>query len=175
MMHKIIRISKLILFPTLGILILYILFKDRNFDEIANSLKYDFNYWWIGISLIFGIFSHLVRAVRWQMLIATDVTARRRAEEQAAQQAEKAQVTSRLVTMGEMASSVAHELNQPLTAISNYCNGIISRVKAGAMNTDDLLAKLTLPYPADQMQSWKVDMRVNSSRNQGPDLIKPQS
>lgn len=77
-----------------------------------------------------------------QMLIATDVTARRRAEEQAAQQAEKAQVTSRLVTMGEMASSVAHELNQPLTAISNYCNGIISRVKAGAMDTDDLLAAL---------------------------------
>lgn len=77
-----------------------------------------------------------------QMLIATDVTARRRAEEQAAQQAEKAQVTSRLVTMGEMASSVAHELNQPLTAISNYCNGIISRVQAGTMNNEDLLAAL---------------------------------
>jgi PAS domain-containing protein len=39
-----------------------------------------------------------------QMLIATDITARLRAEEQAAAQAEKAQVTSRLVTMGEMAS-----------------------------------------------------------------------
>ena len=49
-----------------------------------------------------------------QMLIATDVTARRRVEELAQQQAEKAQVTSRLITMGEMASSVAHELNQPL-------------------------------------------------------------
>jgi hypothetical protein len=32
--------------------------------------------------------------------------------------------------MGEMASSVAHELNQPLTAITNYCNGMVSRVKA---------------------------------------------
>ena len=64
-----------------------------------------------------------------QMLIATDITARRRVEEQAAQQAEKAQVTSRLVTMGEMASSVAHELNQPLTAITNYCNGMVSRVR----------------------------------------------
>ncbi len=63
-----------------------------------------------------------------QMLIATDITARLRAEEQAALQAEKAQVTSRLVTMGEMASSVAHELNQPLTAITNYCNGMVSRV-----------------------------------------------
>jgi C4-dicarboxylate-specific signal transduction histidine kinase len=64
-----------------------------------------------------------------QMLIATDITARR-AEDLAAHQAEKAQVTSRLVTMGEMASSVAHELNQPLTAITNYCNGMVTRVQA---------------------------------------------
>ncbi len=77
-----------------------------------------------------------------QMLIATDVTARLRAEAQAASQAEKAQVTSRLVTMGEMASSVAHELNQPLTAISNYCNGIISRVNAGSIETPDLITAL---------------------------------
>ncbi|MEK8024928.1 PAS domain-containing sensor histidine kinase [Pseudaquabacterium rugosum] len=77
-----------------------------------------------------------------QMLIATDVTARRRAEEQAAQQAEKAQVSSRLITMGEMASSVAHELNQPLTAISNYCNGMVSRVQAGTIDNDGLIAAL---------------------------------
>lgn len=77
-----------------------------------------------------------------QMLIATDVTARRRAEEQAAAQAEKAQVTSRLMTMGEMASSVAHELNQPLTAITNYCNGMVSRVKAESISPEDLIAAL---------------------------------
>lgn len=77
-----------------------------------------------------------------QMLIATDVTARRRVEEQAQHQAERAQVTSRLITMGEMASSVAHELNQPLTAINNYCNGMVSRVRAGSINTEDLIAAL---------------------------------
>ena len=77
-----------------------------------------------------------------QMLIATDITARLRAEEQSAAQAEKAQVTSRLVTMGEMASSVAHELNQPLTAITNYCNGMVSRVKAASILPDDLIAAL---------------------------------
>ena len=77
-----------------------------------------------------------------QMLIATDITGRLRAEEQAAAQAEKAQVTSRLVTMGEMASSVAHELNQPLTAINNYCNGMVSRVKAGTIEQVDLIAAL---------------------------------
>jgi signal transduction histidine kinase len=77
-----------------------------------------------------------------QMLIATDVTARRRIEEQVAQQAEKAQVSSRLITMGEMASSVAHELNQPLTAITNYCNGMISRVRGESIGRDDLVSAL---------------------------------
>ncbi|HLL10459.1 MAG TPA: PAS domain S-box protein [Rubrivivax sp.] len=77
-----------------------------------------------------------------QMLIATDITGRLRAEEQAAAQAEKAQVTSRLVTMGEMASSVAHELNQPLTAITNYCNGMVSRVRAESIQQEDLIAAL---------------------------------
>ena len=77
-----------------------------------------------------------------QMLIATDITQRRRIEQQAAQQAEKAQVTSRLVTMGEMASSVAHELNQPLTAITNYCNGMVSRVNADSIEKKDLVAAL---------------------------------
>jgi PAS domain S-box-containing protein len=77
-----------------------------------------------------------------QMLIATDITARRNAESLAASQAEKAQVTSRLVTMGEMASSVAHELNQPLTAITNYCNGMVTRVRNDAIVKDDLIAAL---------------------------------
>ena len=77
-----------------------------------------------------------------QMLIATDITERRNAEAVAAKQAEKAQVTSRLVTMGEMASSVAHELNQPLTAITNYCNGMVTRVQNDAIDKGDLVAAL---------------------------------
>jgi C4-dicarboxylate-specific signal transduction histidine kinase len=44
--------------------------------------------------------------------------------------------------MGEMASSVAHELNQPLTAIANYCSGMVSRVKADTIRPDDLIAAL---------------------------------
>ncbi len=77
-----------------------------------------------------------------QMVIATDITPRRTAEDLAAQQAEKAQSASRLITMGEMASSVAHELNQPLTAISNYCNGMISRIQAKQISDEDMLAAL---------------------------------
>ena len=77
-----------------------------------------------------------------QMVIATDITPRRQAEEQAQMQAERAQSASRLITMGEMASSVAHELNQPLTAINNYCNGMVSRIKANNLSQDDLLSAL---------------------------------
>jgi PAS domain S-box-containing protein len=77
-----------------------------------------------------------------QMVIASDITGRRYAEEQAARQAERAQTASRLITMGEMASSVAHELNQPLTAISNYCNGMISRLQENRIATDELLNAL---------------------------------
>jgi len=77
-----------------------------------------------------------------QMVIATDITPRRNAEEQAARQAERAQSASRLITMGEMASSVAHELNQPLTAISNYCTGMISRIQGQRIQPDELLGAL---------------------------------
>ncbi len=77
-----------------------------------------------------------------QMVIATDITPRRLAEEQSARHAERAQSVSRLITMGEMASSVAHELNQPLTAISNYCNGMISRAESGQLTQEALLTAL---------------------------------
>jgi PAS domain S-box-containing protein len=77
-----------------------------------------------------------------QMVIATDITPRRNAEDLAAVQADRAQAASRLITMGEMASSVAHELNQPLTAISNYCNGMMSRIKGNQIDGGALLAAL---------------------------------
>lgn len=77
-----------------------------------------------------------------QMVIATDITPRRRSEEQAASQAERAQTANRLITMGEMASSIAHELNQPLAAITNYCNGMISRIHARQIAEEDLLGAL---------------------------------
>jgi PAS domain S-box-containing protein len=86
-----------------------------------------------------------VRYLNWvdghlaQMVIAGDITARRNAESQAAEQAERAQSASRLITMGEMASSVAHELNQPLAAITNYCSGMTSRLQNQPINAAEIL------------------------------------
>jgi len=77
-----------------------------------------------------------------QMVIASDITARRRAEQQAALQQERAEAASRLITMGEMASSVAHELNQPLTAINNYSSGMIARLQQQQISEAELLEVL---------------------------------
>lgn len=77
-----------------------------------------------------------------QMVVATDITARHHAEELSAQHEARAQAASRLVTMGEMASSVAHELNQPLTAIENYCSGMMNRLRNGHIEQDALLGAL---------------------------------
>lgn len=80
------------------------------------------------------------RRVRLQ--VARDITERRKHEEASRVQQEKAQLTSRLTTMGEMASSLAHELNQPLTAISNYNMAAVAMVKSGKASTESLLQAL---------------------------------
>jgi C4-dicarboxylate-specific signal transduction histidine kinase len=96
-----------------------------------------------------------------QMVIASDISPRRQAEELAAQQAERAQTASSLITMGEMASSVAHELNQPLTAISNYCSGMISRIQAKQVKEEDLL--WALEKTAHQAQrAGQIILRIRS-------------
>lgn len=76
-----------------------------------------------------------------------DVTARKHAEELARQQQEKLQVTARLVTMGEMASTLAHELNQPLAAITSYNTGCLNKLESGNFDPQQLretLGKLAL-------------------------------
>ena len=71
-----------------------------------------------------------------------DVTARKHAEELARQQQEKMQQTSRLVTMGELASSLAHELNQPLAAITSYNAGCLNKLMTEDFSRDELRGAL---------------------------------
>ena len=72
--------------------------------------------------------------VRLQM--ALDITERRHNDELLAEQQARTEQNSRLVTMGEMASSLAHELNQPLAAISNYAFIVKSLMKKVGVPTE---------------------------------------
>ena len=83
-----------------------------------------------------------------ELLVASDVTDKETQERIQREQYERLQQTSKLVTMGEMASSLAHELNQPLTAISNYTLGAGARIKSNtakgrALVPEELLEILT--------------------------------
>jgi len=46
-------------------------------------------------------------------------------------QEERLQAGARLASMGEIASTLAHELNQPLAAISSYTTGALNMMQSG--------------------------------------------
>jgi two-component system, LuxR family, sensor histidine kinase DctS len=61
-----------------------------------------------------------------------DISEQRRVEELSRATQERLQATARLATVGEMASLLSHELNQPLAAISSYASGSINLLQAHA-------------------------------------------
>ncbi|MCC7059395.1 MAG: PAS domain S-box protein [Burkholderiaceae bacterium] len=112
------------------------------------------------------------RQIRWvdgsavEMLVAADVTRRHDVEEQQREQDRKLQRTSRLVTMGEMASSLAHELNQPLTAIANYCMGLSARVRArDAAGQELAIEELLGPLGKTAAQAARAGEVIRRIRN----------
>jgi len=60
------------------------------------------------------------------MSAVLDVSDQRRMEELSRQQQERLQATARLATVGEMASLLSHELNQPLSAIASYATAALN-------------------------------------------------
>lgn len=65
-----------------------------------------------------------------------DITERKQAAERERQQQDRQQSTARLVAMGEIASSIAHELTQPLAAISSYCTAALNLLRNAAPATE---------------------------------------
>lgn len=98
----------------------------RKSGELFDALVYE-------APLIDGSGQH----VGW-MGSVLDITDRKLAEELFRQQQEKLQHTGRLVAMGEMASSLAHELNQPLSAIASYTTGCQNKIQAGRATFPEL-------------------------------------
>ncbi len=61
-----------------------------------------------------------------------DISEQRRVEELSRASQERLQATARLATVGEMASLLSHELNQPLAAIASYANGSLNLLQQHA-------------------------------------------
>ena len=71
-----------------------------------------------------------------------DITETRAAEEQSRKHQTELVHVCRLSTMGETATGIAHELNQPLAAIINYANGCARRLRSGRDDKAELLDAL---------------------------------
>ena len=71
--------------------------------------------------------------------VARDITDRRRAEEQARMHLQQLAHVSRVSSMGEMASAIAHEINQPLPAIANYASACLRLLRSGKAQADETL------------------------------------
>ncbi|MWV17102.1 PAS domain S-box protein [Pseudomonas sp. L-22-4S-12] len=59
---------------------------------------------------------------RYYSLVARDMTERELREAQQRRHQDELAHTARLVTLGELASGIAHEINQPLAAVVNYAS-----------------------------------------------------
>ena len=83
------------------------------------------------------------RGVVYALLgITRDITEHKWAEEQGRRHQTELARVARLSTMGEMATGLAHELNQPLSAIANFARGCIRRLRSGDVAPGDLIEPL---------------------------------
>ncbi|MBK6928015.1 MAG: PAS domain S-box protein [Comamonadaceae bacterium] len=82
----------------------------------------------------------LGRQTGW-MSALLDISEQRRVEELQRASQERLQATARLATVGEMASLLSHELNQPLAAIASYATGSLNLLQDTAPGLEPGLAK----------------------------------
>jgi two-component system sensor histidine kinase DctS len=66
------------------------------------------------------------------MSAVIDISEQRRIEELSRASQERLQASARLATVGEMASLISHEINQPLAAISSYASGCLNLLREAA-------------------------------------------
>jgi two-component system, LuxR family, sensor histidine kinase DctS len=100
------------------------------------------------------------RQTGW-MASVLDVTEKKKIEELNRQQEEKLAATARLTSMGEVASMLAHELNQPLAAISSYVTGSLNMLKTPAPPA----AEVTNALEHAQTQAKRAGAIIHSVQN----------
>lgn len=91
---------------------------------------------------IFSLLMAPIKDLGYVNIYARDITQTMAAQNEARQRQNELIHVARLSTMGEMATGIAHELNQPLAAIVNYASGCVRRIHLGIDGKDDLLEAL---------------------------------
>ena len=111
-----------------------------------------------------------------------DISEQRRIEELSRSSQERLQATARLATVGEMASLLSHELNQPLAAISSYATGSLNLMQHPEFSdTQPPLSDLQMAFERISEQAGRAGKVINSvhdfvrRRDQDKEIVTPQA
>ena len=111
-----------------------------------------------------------------------DISEQRRIEEISRSSQERLQATARLATVGEMASLLSHELNQPLAAISSYATGSLNLLKHPEQSdAQHQLSDLQMAFERISEQAGRAGKVINSvhdfvrRRDQDKEIVSPQA
>jgi two-component system sensor histidine kinase DctS len=111
-----------------------------------------------------------------------DISEQRRIEELSRASQERLQATARLATVGEMASLLSHELNQPLAAISSYATGSLNLMQHPEFSgTHPPLNDLQMAFERISEQAGRAGKVIHSvhdfvrRRDQDKEIVTPQA
>jgi two-component system sensor histidine kinase DctS len=111
-----------------------------------------------------------------------DISEQRRIEELSRSSQERLQATARLATVGEMASLLSHELNQPLSAISSYATGSLNLLRhPDNGQASPQLSDFQMAFERISEQASRAGKVINSvhdfvrRRDQDKEVVKPQA
>jgi two-component system sensor histidine kinase DctS len=110
-----------------------------------------------------------------------DISNQRRVEEMSRTSQERLQATARLATVGEMASLLSHELNQPLAAISSYATGSLNLLQEGAVPDPELAESLSSAVQRIGQQAERAGKVIKSvhdfvrRRDQAREVVTPRT
>lgn len=117
--------------------------------------------WWAVHSLRV---EHLIKVRTAELRAANrdlvhEMAERRRAQENARERRKEMDHVARLSILGEMASNLAHELNQPLGAIANYARGCTRRLEMGTVDPAEL-AEVTRAIAEQADRAGQIIARI---------------
>ncbi|HAH26108.1 MAG TPA: TIGR00374 family protein [Prolixibacteraceae bacterium] len=69
MKQNTLKTLKFLSFFLLGILLFWLVYKDQDINRIKSILSNEVNYFWIVLSVILGLMSHISRTIRWNLMI----------------------------------------------------------------------------------------------------------
>jgi len=110
-----------------------------------------------------------------------DISEQRRVEEVSRASQERLQATARLATVGEMASLLSHELNQPLAAISSYATGSLNLLQDAAVHDPQLAENLGSAIQRIGQQAERAGKVIKSvhdfvrRRDQASEAVTPRA